>query len=82
MPDTERPDTDWDAWIDAMAPAMGLAIDPAHRPGVRQFLEIAADFAAVIETVPLDADELALLPVYTPPDTGPDPDPFPPAEAP
>ncbi|MEM9781171.1 MAG: DUF4089 domain-containing protein [Pseudomonadota bacterium] len=64
--------TDWDAYIDAMAPAMGLDVAEHHRPGVRQFLEIASSMAVVIEAVPLDEDALALLPVYIPPELLPE----------
>lgn len=58
---------DWDAHIDAMAPLAGLTVDEAHRPGVRLFLGIAADMAAILDDVPLDDAELALAPVYRPP---------------
>ncbi len=34
-----------DLWIDAVAPTLGLAIDPTHRPGVRQYLQLASTMA-------------------------------------
>jgi len=58
---------EWDAYIDAVAAEVGLEITEVQRPGVRQFLGIAADMAAVIQAVPLDDAELALAPVFCPP---------------
>jgi hypothetical protein len=60
--------TDPDAWIDATAPALGLAIDDAWRPGVVRFLGIAAEMAAILNAVELDDGEFALAPVYLPPE--------------
>jgi hypothetical protein len=59
---------DPDAYIDAVAAAVGLAVAEADRPGVARFLALAAEMAAVLETVPLDDAELALAPVFLPPD--------------
>jgi hypothetical protein len=59
---------DLDAYIDAASAATGLAIAEAHRPGVARFLALAAEMAAVLEAVPLDDGELALAPVFAPPD--------------
>lgn len=55
-----------DARIDAAAAQVGLPIAAGHRPGVRRFLAIAAEMAATLDQVDLDADELALAPVFTP----------------
>ena len=63
-----------DAYIDAAAGLMGLAIAPDHRPGVRRFLGIAAEMAAVLDQVPLDDGALELAPAYLPPGR-PRPDP-------
>lgn len=39
--------------VDAAAAALGLPLSPAHRPGVLRYFALAADFAAVVEGVPL-----------------------------
>jgi hypothetical protein len=49
-----------EAYLDAMAAAVGLAIDPAWRPGVLRFLGLAAGMAALVEAVPLADDHLDL----------------------
>ena len=51
---------DWDAYIDAVAPAVGLALDPGWRPGVARFLALAAGMAARLEAVDLAEDHLEL----------------------
>lgn len=60
-------DEELDAWIDAAAAPLGLAIAAAHRPGVRRFLAIAGEMAATLDRAALDEDEPALAPIYTPP---------------
>jgi hypothetical protein len=63
------PETDeLDAYIDAASAAVGLTIAEAHRPGVKRFVAIAAEMAATLDGADLDDAELALAPVYTPPD--------------
>ena len=57
-----------DAWIDAASAVVGLPIAEAWRPGVARFLALAAEMAATLESVDL-GDELALAPVYLPPET-------------
>ncbi len=61
-------DHDWnpDAWIDAMAPVVGLEITEELRPGVRTFLEIAEAMAERLESVELPDDKLEPAPVFTP----------------
>ena len=61
-------DEDWDpdAWIDAMAPVVGLEVSEAQRPGVRTFLEIAKGMAERLEQVELPDDKLEPAPVFTP----------------
>jgi hypothetical protein len=59
---------DLGAYIDAASAVMDLPVAEAHRPQVARFLALAAEMAAVIEAVPLDSDECALAPVFTPPD--------------
>ena len=59
---------DIDAYIDAASALIDLEIAPASRPGVRDFLQLAAQAAALLDAVPLDEDELAPAPVYSPPE--------------
>lgn len=40
-------------YVDAAAAALGLPLSPAHRPGVLRYFALAADFAALVEAVPL-----------------------------
>ncbi len=63
----ERRD-DLDVLIDAMSGVVNLSIDEEFRPGVRTYLAIARDMAAMLDTVTLADDELVLAPVYTPPE--------------
>ncbi len=58
--------TDWDAYLDAVAGPIGLAIAPEHRDGVARFLDIAAGMARTLDFVALDDGDLALAPVYSP----------------
>ena len=44
-----------ETYVDAAAVALDLPIDPAHRPGVLRFFALAAEMAALVEAVPLDA---------------------------
>ena len=44
-----------EAYVDAAAAMLDLPLAPEHRPGVLRFFALAADFAAVVEAVPLDA---------------------------
>ncbi|MGE0799009.1 MAG: DUF4089 domain-containing protein [Lautropia sp.] len=41
------------AYVDAAAAALRLPLDPAHRPGVLRYFELAASFAARLDAVPL-----------------------------
>lgn len=76
LPCRNRPDRrfwndgmkDIDGYIDTASALIDLEIAEAHRPGVRSFLQIAADMAATVEAAPLAEDELALAPVYLPPE--------------
>lgn len=43
-----------DAYIDAAAAAVGLPIAAEHRPGVVQYLQLAAGFAERVLDFPLD----------------------------
>ena len=54
---------DFDLWIEAMAPAVGLEIKEVHRAGVKAQLKTAAKMAALLEKAPL-RDETEPAPVY------------------
>jgi hypothetical protein len=58
---------DVDAWIDAVAPLLGLEITAEQRPGVRTFLAVAKGMADRLESVDLPDDRLEPAPVFTPP---------------
>ncbi len=53
------------AIIDAMAPALGLAVKPDYRPAVVANLKICFAFAALLDIFPLD-DHEEPAPVFTP----------------
>ncbi len=59
-------DFDPDRLIDTVAPALGLAITPAQRPGVAAFLAVAHGMAAVVAAAPIDPDDFHLAPVMRP----------------
>jgi hypothetical protein len=59
-------DEDLDAWIDAVAPLVGVTISDEQRPGVRTFLAVAAAMAERLEAVDLADDRLEPAPVFTP----------------
>ena len=68
--DTTRPTLEcegWtDAWIDAVAPVVGLTVTDVERPGVRTFLTLAKAMAERLDAVDLPDDQLAPAPVFTP----------------
>ena len=43
-----------EAYVDAAAAALDLRLRPDHRAGVLRYFALAAEFAAVVEAVPLD----------------------------
>jgi hypothetical protein len=45
--------TQIESYVTAAAAALELPLSPAHRPGVLRYFALAADFAALIEAVPL-----------------------------
>lgn len=45
---------DIEAYVDAAAAALALPLQVEHRPGVLAFFALAADFAALVDGVPLD----------------------------
>ena len=50
-----------EAYVDASAAALGLKLRPDHRPGVLRYFALAAEFAALVDAVPLsERDEPAL----------------------
>ena len=44
-----------EAYIDAAAAALDLNLRPDHRPGVLRYFALAAEMAALVEAVPLEA---------------------------
>ena len=54
---------DFDQWIDAMAPVLGLTVAPEQRAGVKANLKTAAKMAALLDKVPVK-DEIEPAPVY------------------
>ena len=54
---SERAPFDPDAVIDAMAPLLGIPVDPAFRPGIVANLELIALLAALLDEAPLDERE-------------------------
>lgn len=46
-----------DAYVGAAAQAVGLPIDPAHRPGVVAYFALAAEMAALVMAAPLGTDD-------------------------
>ncbi len=56
---------DADAVIEAMAPLLGLVVGETSRARVRIHLEIAADYAALLEQAAI-ADHEEPAPVFTP----------------
>jgi hypothetical protein len=62
---------DWEAYLDAVAPAVGLPVDPGWRGGIVHFLGLAADMVATLEAVELaddhlDLDAVLVLPKWAP----------------
>ena len=45
------------AYVDAAASAVGLAIDPAHRPAVIFHVQLAATMAAKLDGLPLGPED-------------------------
>lgn len=52
--------------MEAMAPACGLTIADAHKPGVAAFLTLAHGMATALMAAPLADDALEPAPVFTP----------------
>jgi hypothetical protein len=51
---------DWEAYLDAVAPAIGLPVDPDWRDGICHFLGLAGEMAATLDAVDLVDDRLDL----------------------
>ena len=60
--------TDWEPYVDALAPVMGLRLDPAWRPGVARGVGLAAGMAATLDAVGLGDDHLDVDAVLTLPE--------------
>ena len=56
------------AYLEAASAVVGLEVAPEYREGVLRFLAIAAEFAAALDSAPVDDDHQAHLPVYLPPE--------------
>jgi hypothetical protein len=54
---------DFDQWIDAMAPVLGLSIAPEQRAGVKANLKTAAKMAALLDKANVK-DEIEPAPVF------------------
>ncbi|PWR20440.1 DUF4089 domain-containing protein [Zavarzinia aquatilis] len=54
------------SYMHAVAPTLGLDIPAEARPGVLQFLKLAASMAALVEAAPLGDDTLDLDGVFEP----------------
>jgi hypothetical protein len=52
-----------DQFIDAAAPALGLPVEPAWKPAIRQHLEVTFRMAALVEGFELP-DEAEPAPVF------------------
>jgi hypothetical protein len=59
----QRPDVE--ASVDATAAALSLPFDPAHRPGVLHYFELAAGLAELVMREPLGLDDEPAA-VFTP----------------
>ncbi|MDB6000553.1 MAG: hypothetical protein JWP52_2252 [Rhizobacter sp.] len=56
-----------ETYVDAAALAVGLPLQPEHRPGVIRFFALAAEFAALLDAVPLTPHDDAAV-VFAPVD--------------
>lgn len=63
MPPSDNPGFDPAAYATQAAAAVGLEIDPAHRPGVEMNLALAARMAALIAQMPVGPEQEA-APVF------------------
>ena len=54
---------DFDHWIDAMAPVLGLTVTAEQRAGVKANLKTAAKMAALLDRAKV-TDEIAPAPVF------------------
>lgn len=61
-----RPGFDPELVVDALAPALGLDIAPAYRPGVVAFLGVAGDMARLVFAAPLHDGGLEIATVFRP----------------
>ncbi len=58
-----------EAYVDAAAAALGLSIAAEHRPGVVHYVELAAEMAEQVMTLPMHIDD-ETAPAFVP--IGPD----------
>ena len=59
-----------EAYVDAAAAALGLGLDPAHRPGVITYFRLIQGQASQLMAFPLPAESEA-APVFMPCPAGP-----------
>lgn len=59
-------------YVDAASAALDLKLRPDHRAGVLRYFALAAEFAAVVEAVPLDphAEPAVHFLPFVPPEPG------------
>lgn len=60
------PPFDAERHLDAMAPALGLAITAEQRPGVLQFLKTAQAMAELVARAPIEDGSFELAPAFRP----------------
>ncbi|MEZ5585373.1 MAG: DUF4089 domain-containing protein, partial [Candidatus Competibacteraceae bacterium] len=58
-------DFDGETYLNAVAPALGLSIDPAYRPGLLMYLDFTARMAQFVMDFELP-DNLEPAPVFRP----------------
>ncbi len=58
--------SDWQAYIDAMAPVVGLDIRDEWKPNVASFLALTASNAALYADLPFDDAKDESAPVFRP----------------
>lgn len=46
-----------EAYVDAVAAALGLPLAPEHRPGVLRYFGLAAEMAALVHGLPLSTHD-------------------------
>lgn len=55
---SDKPEFDAQAVIDAMAPMIGIEIDPDFREGVAVYLRLSAELAELVLSFPIEGADL------------------------